>query len=109
EATLPWLLCTHSVCRRCTGRLRIRAGRPAVYAGASQAAGDVWSMSQPREDAPACRWETAGMAGLPRGNASADLRLSRLHALLGTPSPRESKAQGQGVGRAVAWRAEGDR
>src|SRR5262247_1981814 len=48
------------------------------------------------------------MAGLPRGNASADLRLSRLHALLGPQSHRESAAQAQDVEKALASRAGGD-
>src|SRR5262249_37887211 len=108
EATLPWLLCTDSVRRRCTGSLRTRAGRPAVYAGASQAAGEVWCIPQPRENALAGLWEAAGMAGLPRGDASADFRLSRLHALLGPQSYRESEAEAQDVEKALTARAGGD-
>src|SRR5215510_2802398 len=49
------------------------------------------------------------MAGLPRGDAPADLRLSRLHALLGPQSHRESEAQAQDVEKALASRAGGDR
>src|SRR5688572_2637146 len=78
------------ICGRRAGSVRTRGRRPAIYAGGSQAAGEVWSAPQPREDPSIRLRETAGLAGLSRGHASAYLRLSRLHALLGPESDRQS-------------------